>query len=124
VKLTVLHEKQKRDVDVTLVPLDDEKQAAAESPQGPAAAGERSSALGIGVGEQDGQVVVERVAPDGPSDGKLRPGDVIEEIAHQPVTSAADLASKVKAAPTDAPVLLRVRRGDQSRYVAVARNGR
>jgi len=76
------------------------------------------------VGEEDGHVVVQRVAPDGPSDGKLKAGDVIEEIGHQPVTSASDLASKVKAVPSDAPILLKVRRGDVSRYVAIARSTR
>jgi S1-C subfamily serine protease len=75
------------------------------------------------VAEENGQVVVERVAPDGPSDGKLKPGDVIEEVAHQPIANAADLASKIKAAPADAPILLRVKRGEQSRYVAVPRGG-
>jgi serine protease Do len=121
VKLTVLHEKQKRDVEVTLAPLEEERQAATESPQGPAAPGDRSSTLGIAVGEENGQVIVERVAPDGPSDGKLKPGDVIEEVARQPVANAADLAAKVKSAPSDAPILLRVKRGEQSRYIAVPR---
>jgi len=125
VKLTVMHDKQKHDVDVTLAPLEDEKESASQSQQGPSASdGERSSTLGIGVGEEDGHVVVQRVAPDGPSDGKLKAGDVIEEIGHQPVTSASDLASKVKAAPSDAPILLKVRRGDVSRYVAIARSTR
>ena len=97
VKLTVIHDKQKRDVDVTLAPLEDEKESASQSQQGPSASdGERSSTLGIGVGEEDGHVVVQRVAPDGPSDGKLQAGDVIEEIGHQPVASASDLASKVQ----------------------------
>ena len=61
-------------------------------------------------------------ANGGPSDGKLRPGDVIEEIDHQTVASSADLAAKVRAASAERPVLLRVRHGDQSRYVAIARS--
>jgi len=125
VKLTVLRDRQKRDVEVSLAPLEDERRSAAEPQQGPGAApGDRSSALGIGVREEDGHVVVERVAPEGPSDGKLKPGDVIEEVSHQPVTSANDLASKIKAAPPDAPILLKVKRGEQSRYVAISRSGR
>jgi len=63
--------------------------------------------------------VVARVASDGPSDGKLRPGDVIEEIAGQRVASASDLASKVKASAAGKPILLRVKRGEQSQYVAI-----
>jgi serine protease Do len=123
VKLTVLHDRQKRDVDVTLVAMKDDRESAGSAPRsGPGAdSSDRSSALGISVGDADGHAVVERVSPDGPSDGKLRPGDVIEELNHQPVTGAGDLAAKVRGAPTDKPLLLRVRRQDQSRYVAIAR---
>ncbi|MGD0676583.1 MAG: Do family serine endopeptidase [Polyangiaceae bacterium] len=121
VRLTVLHDKQRRDVDVGLTTLKDESSAGPSS-QGPGAPrGQPSSALGIGVGEEDGRVVVERVVPDGPSDGKLRPGDTIEELNHQPVVGSSDFASKVHAAPANQPLLLRVRRGEQSRYVAIER---
>jgi serine protease Do len=121
VKLTVLHDKQKRDVDVVLAPLTDQGERAERSRLQGDRQGQAASGLGVGVGDEDGQVVVERVAPDGPADGKLRAGDVIEEVNHQPVSSASDLASKVRAAPGDKPVLLRVKRGDQSRYVAIER---
>ncbi len=122
VHLTVMRDKKSRDVDVTLSALKDEGSSSAQPTQGPnGGSGQSSPSLGIGVGDADGHVVVERVAPDGPADGKLRPGDVIEEIDHSPVTSAADLASKVHASRADRPVLLRVKRGDQSRYVAIER---
>ncbi|MGH7269737.1 MAG: PDZ domain-containing protein, partial [Polyangiaceae bacterium] len=84
-------------------------------------AGEHASSLGIRVGEEDGNVVVASVASDGPSDGKLKAGDIIEEVGGQHVTSASDLAAKVHAASSDRPVLLRVKRGDQSQFVAVER---
>jgi serine protease Do len=123
VKVTLMRNKEKRTVDMTLAALKDEGDHATETDANPSAPGvDRSSALGIGVSEEDGHVVVARVAHDGPSDGKLRPGDVIEEVDHQPVTTGADLSAKVHAAPVDKPVLLRVRHGDQSRYVAIARN--
>lgn len=122
VKVTLLRDKQKRTLDMTLAALKDDSEQGGDAQQAPSSGnGEKSSALGIGVSEEDGHVVVGRVAPNGPSDGRLRPGDVIEEVDHQPVTNASDLAAKVHAAPTDKPVLLRVRRGDQSRYVAVDR---
>jgi len=122
VLLKVLHDKREHDVDLTLAALKDDGQHEGDAPQGPSAGPEeRSSGLGIGVDEQDGRVVVVRVLPNGPADGKLRSGDVVEEVNHQPVVDARDLASKVRAAPADAPVLLRVKRGDQSRYVAVER---
>jgi S1-C subfamily serine protease len=76
------------------------------------------------VDDEDGQVVVRHVASDGPAQGKIRPGDVIESVNQQPVTSANDLATKVHASPSDKPVLLHVKRGDQSRYVAIERVSR
>jgi serine protease Do len=124
VKLTVLHNSQRHEVELTLAALKDEVAQRGRS-EGPSASpSEPASGLGIGVGEEDGSVVVEHVAPDGPSDGKLRQGDVIEEVNHQAVASAKDLAAKVHSAPQDKPVLLRVKRGDQSRYVAIDRTTR
>jgi len=120
VKVAVIHDKQKRDVEVTLAALKDESGRAGAFPQEPnGAPADRSSALGIAVAEEDGHVIVGRVAEGGPADGKLRVGDVIEEIGGQRVTSASDLAAKVHALGAGKPVLLRVKRGDQSQYMAI-----
>jgi len=124
VKLTVLHNSQRREVDLTLAALKEEVAHRGQSEGPNAAPSEPSSGLGIGVGEEDGSVIVQHVAPDGPADGKLRQGDVIEEVNHQPVTGAKDLAAKVHSAPQDKPVLMRVKRGDQSRYVAIDRTAK
>jgi serine protease Do len=127
VALTVLHEKQERKVDVGLVAMKDDSGGTGNglSPDDSSATPEQpSSMLGIGVGDDAGRVVVQRVAPNGPSAGKLRPGDVIEEINRQPIAGSNDLAAKVHAAPGHQPVLLRVKRGDQSRYVAIEPAGR
>jgi serine protease Do len=121
IRLGVFHEHQRRDVDVALMALKEDEATATDSAPGSSSGSSERSSLGIGVGEQDGHVVVERVQPDGPADGKLRPGDVIDELNGQPVRHSSDLAAKVHAAPSDKPVLLRVRRGDQSRYVAIER---
>jgi serine protease Do len=121
VRLGIFHEHQRRDIDLALMALKDEGEASGEPSSGPSSGSQERSALGIGVDEQDGHVVVERVQPDGPSDGKLRPGDVIEEVNGQAVHHASELASKVHAAPTDKPVLMRVQRGDQARFVAIER---
>jgi serine protease Do len=124
VKLGYLRDHQQHDAKVALAALEGEKDHA----QAPQAPGENnrpsSSALGIAVGDDGGRVTVERVSPEGPADGKLRPGDVVEEINHQPVTSASDLSAKLRAAPGDKPVLLRVKHGDQSRFVAIERSSR
>ncbi len=125
VKLEVIHDKQKRDVNVTLAAIKEEGAHAPPYPQGPSGGpSDHSSALGIAVAEEDGHVVVARVASDGPSDGKLRVGDVIEEAGGQRVASANDLTAKVHAVAAGSPVLLRVKRGDQSQYVAVDMSGK
>ncbi len=120
VKVTVLHERQKRDVDVTLAALKDEGDKSESSRESSSSEpGNHSSSLGIGVEEEDGKVIVARVASDGPADGKLRPGDVIEEVGGQKVGSASELATKVHASAAGKPVLLRIQRGQGSLYVAI-----
>ncbi|HEY3818571.1 MAG TPA: Do family serine endopeptidase [Polyangiaceae bacterium] len=125
VKLSVFHDKQERDVGVTLAALEEKSDHGARSESGPAVEpGSHSSSMGISVAEEGGKVVVESVSPDGPADGKLRPGDVIEELNHQPVTSADQLSTRLRAAPADKPLLLRVQHGEGSRYVAIERPSR
>ena len=123
VRLTVLREKKTRDVAVTLAALDDEKESARSAPsQGDRAPDPASTvAIGVGVADDSGHVVVEAVSPDGPAQGKLQPGDVVESVNQEPVASAKDLVAKIHAAPRDRPILLRVKREDQSRYVAIPR---
>jgi serine protease Do len=122
VKVKVLRDKQSRDVDVELAPLQEQGERGAGSQQeAPGAQPGPGSPLGFSVSDENGQVVVQRVSPEGPAQGKLHPGDVVESVNQQPVTSANDLSTKVRAAPTDKPVLLRVKRGDQSRFVAIER---
>jgi serine protease Do len=123
VKLAVWRDGKERDVSATLVAVqDDAQRASTRGEPGIDVQGARpSSALGIGVADDGGRAVVQSVTPDGPADGKLRPGDTIDEVNRQPVGGAADLAAKLKATAADKPVLLRVTRGDQSRYVAIER---
>jgi serine protease Do len=125
VKLSVVRDKQKREIDVTLAKLEDKTAsndaAGGDDSQADPETAQRSNAIGVRVAEQDGHVVVERVAPDGPADGKLRPGDVIDEVNRAHVSSASDLAAKLKDAPADEPVLLHVRHGGQARFVAIER---
>jgi S1-C subfamily serine protease len=119
--VTVWHDRKQSEKSLTLVSIKDENQHADTAPSGSSATTPDSASLGIAIGEEDGKVVVERVAPDGPSDGKLRRGDVIEEIDHQAVHGSADVVARLKATPVDRPVLLRVRHGEQARYVAIER---
>jgi serine protease Do len=125
VHLAIWHDRKQRDLTVALAALETKETTGdVQQPSGAADPGAKASTLGIGVTDVEGHVVVARVVPDGPADGKLRRGDVIEEIDQQPVSGAADLAAKVKAGGgASKPLLLRVRRGDQSRYVAIERTG-
>ena len=121
--VTVLRDKQTQVVEVALAPLEDQDGhgSSSQSREPGAEQGGASSPLGLSVADDNGRVVVERVAPDGPAQGKVHPGDVIESVNQQPVTTTSDLTAKVRAAAGDRPVLLRVKRGDQSRYVAIER---
>jgi serine protease Do len=122
VKLGLVRDKHALDAAVTLIALKDDGERGADSHAGPTTEpGATSSALGFSLADEDGEAVVQKVAPDGPADGKLRSGDVIEEVDHQAVKSASEVAAKLRAVRGDKPVLLRVRRGDQSRYVAIDR---
>jgi len=123
VKITVLRDGQTRDVVVTLGAVREGPQgAASKQATPPGARGAASPSLGFAAGDAPGGgAVVESVAPGGPAEGKLAPGDVIESLDSRPVTSAADLAAKAKAAPAGKPLVLRVRHDGQSRYVGIER---
>jgi serine protease Do len=122
VRVTVLRDRQSRDVDVTLAALEESGETAGDAPQrGAAPQRESTSTLGFEVAQDEGRVVVQGVAPDGPAQGKLMHGDIVESVNGQPIKSPGDLAAKVRSAPNDRPLLLRVKRADQSRYVAIPR---
>jgi serine protease Do len=123
VKLTVLHDRHSRDVDVTLAALTDDGDHGQSSEQGEGGPGASSTPYGLALADEGGRVIVQRVTPGGGADGKVHAGDSIEEVDRQPVHSAAEVASKLRGAPKDRPVLLRIRRGDQSQYVAIEPGG-
>lgn len=120
VDLVVRRGKDTKTIPVTLAALEEgEKAKSASSPE---SAGE-SGGLGIQVTDAEGGgALVRNVLPDGPAAGSLQPGDVIVEVDRKPVASANDLRSKVREAPASKAMLLRVKRGDSSRYVAIERN--
>jgi serine protease Do len=67
-------------------------------------------------------VVVQRVEPDSPAaESGIRPGDVIVSANNREVARAADVAEEwAKARQENKPILLRVNRDGQYRFVAVA----
>ncbi|HEY2512457.1 MAG TPA: Do family serine endopeptidase [Polyangiaceae bacterium] len=120
VNVKLLRAGHEQNVAVTLAALKDEKV------KGDGQGGESGSAaspahrLGIEVQEAPGGgATVERVLPDSAADGQLQPGDVILEVNRAPLAHAADLAPRVAATKKGEAVLLRVRRGDRIRFVAI-----
>jgi serine protease Do len=106
---------------VTLGTLADEKEANGRGTPNTEETPQSSSGLGLGITDAEGGgALVRRVAPDGSAAGILEPGDVIVEVNHQPVRSASDLKSKALQSG-DKPLLLRVTREGNTRYVAIDR---
>ena len=62
---------------------------------------------------------VDAVDPASATADDLRPGDVVVEVNHHPVISAADLAGKLAASPHPSTPLLRVRRAGSFLYVGI-----
>jgi len=83
------------------------KAGAAPPPPPPAAGGEAH--LGLAAREQAGKVVVDSVEKGGPAErAGLQPGDVLLEIANQPLKSAKDLAERVRALEPGSIVWIKV----------------
>jgi len=133
VKLNVLHKGQDKTVDLTLGTLPNSTQASAsdhDNDNGPSASrGVGVGKLGLsvapassvaGAGKQG--VVVTNVDANGPaSERGFKEGDVILEVAGKEVSTPTDVSDALASARSDKKnsVLMRVRTGDQSRFVAV-----
>jgi serine protease Do len=123
-KLTVLHDKQQKTVNVTLDRLPDEPSSDddAKSTE-PDVAAPKSGELGVGLADAPGVAgaVVQRVNPNGAAHDALESGDVIVEVDKKPVKNAAEAAAAIRAAPTGQPLLLAVKREGHQRYVGIER---
>ena len=127
VELTYLHDGAEKTTSLKLGALPGDKQAKVE----PAALGDREAPLekfGMMLAPaRNGEpgVVVAQIDPDGAAAQKgLRPGDVILEAAGQPVTRPADVQKALASARKEGrkAVLLRVKSGEGTRFVALAAN--
>ena len=124
VELTYLRGGAEKTVSVKLGTLPADKQAQAET----AAPVERDALAKFGMTlapAKDGEtgVLVAQVDPEGAAGQKgLRSGDVIVEAAGRPVTRPADVQSAIASARKDGrkAVLLRVKTGDATRFVALS----
>jgi serine protease Do len=91
------------------------------APGGGARGGE-SGGLGLMVSPAPGGLKVEGVDPDSDAAAKgIRPGDVIEQVAGKPATSAEAVKAAVQAAKAGGrdSVLIRAKRGDQHIFLAL-----
>ena len=115
VNVKVMRDKQLRSFAITLDALKDETASDASGNDSTSSA----PSSGIVVGDRDGRAVVEGVQRGSAADGIVSPGDVIVEVNRKPVTDAAGAAAALRATPAGTPLLLKVKHGDTSRFVAI-----
>jgi len=132
VKLNVLHKGQDKVVNLTLGQLPNSVEAKADtdnSDKGGATKGTDVPRLGLtlapansvaGAGK-DGVVVTEVDPKSAAAERGFKEGDVILEVAGKSVTNAGDVRDAINAARTDNKnsILMRVKSGGSSRFVAV-----
>jgi serine protease Do len=132
VKLNVLHKGQDKVVNLTLGQLPNSMEAKADtdnSDKGGATKGTDVPRLGLtlapansvaGAGK-DGVVVTEVDPKSAAAERGFKEGDVILEVAGKSVTNAGDVREAINAARTDNKnsVLMRIKSGGSSRFVAV-----
>jgi serine protease Do len=125
VNVKLLRSGHEQTVAVTLAALKEEKVASnddSDDDDGPNAGSQAPASHKLGIQVADapgGGALVERVKPGSPADGELAAGDVIVEVNHSPLSHAAELAPRVAAAKQGQPLLLRVKREDHLRFVAI-----
>ncbi|MGZ3473248.1 MAG: trypsin-like peptidase domain-containing protein [Polyangiales bacterium] len=119
-KLRVLREGRKVELDATLARLEDHDDD--DEALGPSRDGEQPR-HGLGVAISDapgGGALVRRIDPEGAAAGRLRPGDVVTEVNHERVEGARDLRAKVLGSKEGRPLLLKVQQQDgKTRFVAI-----
>jgi serine protease Do len=117
IDVTIVRDKQRRDLKATLDVLPDDPTPVSATPAAPGAS-QAASKLGVQVSDAPGGGArVEEIDGDGVRD--LTPGDVVVEVNGAPVKDAAGLrlqASRLKPGTT---ALLKVRRGRSTQFAAV-----
>jgi serine protease Do len=121
VKVELMRERAARTVEITLDELREE--GGARSSGAPSVPGSKAPTdFGVQLSDVPGEgAVVTRVLPGGPADGALEHGDVILEVNRVPVARASDVQKQVAAAPAGKPILLKIKREDKTRFVAIER---
>ncbi|HZP20899.1 MAG TPA: Do family serine endopeptidase [Bauldia sp.] len=125
VTVTYIRDGVSKDVEVTLGTLPAEKTAAADtetSPAKPASLEDFGLAIGPAPDGSEG-VAITDVDPNGQAAERgLQPGDVIVAVGDAAVKAPADVEKKIASAKADGlkAVLLRVKSGDNTRFVALS----
>jgi serine protease Do len=132
VKLNVLHKGQDKVIDLTLGQLPNSVEAKADtdnSDKGGATKGTDVPKLGLSLAPansvagagKDGVVVTDVDPKSAAAERGFKEGDVILEVAGKSVTNAGDVRQAIDAARTDNKnsVLMRVKSGGSSRFVAI-----
>ncbi len=136
VKLSIVRYGEKREVTMNLGTFPNSKKLAALEEDKPDTSGQEMKDLGLSLapaakfpGAGDEGVVITEVDPQSDAADKgLKPGDVILQVAGVAVSNPADVAEGVKKAMANAKssdkdtvkVLMQVKSGDQTRFVALS----
>jgi serine protease Do len=123
VKLNLMRKGEEKTVNIMLGELPNQREAAI-TPVTPEPRGTNIPQLGLSVAPKAGSggLVVTKVNPDGlAAEYGFKTGDVILEMAGKKVTSAADVRNAIAAAEKSGKrtVLLRLKSGDNTRYLTV-----
>ena len=126
VELDVLREGERRTIEVTIEPLEEERRTSLAD----AETEEKAGRLGVAVAEMSDEereeagvesgVVVSEVTPGSPADeAGIVPGDVIVSLDRKPVADVETLASLVGEAPGEESVPVLVQRDGAPRFLAL-----
>ncbi len=124
VTVTYWRDGAKHDVNIALGKLPDSKQQASVNQPQNVLPSSALKGFGLSLGPSDNHqgVVITNVDPSGEGAQRgLQPGDVIVSVGSTTVNSPSEVEKKVAAAKSDGlkAVLLRVKSGDQTRFVAL-----
>jgi serine protease Do len=127
IKLDIVRKGEPRSITVTLAQMPNEQRASAENDNAKPTSGVPHLGLQVapanevsGAGEKG--VVVTAVEPDGPAaEQGLQTGNVILEVGGKPVANASDIRDALSEAKSQGKhqILMRVKMGDATRFVAL-----
>ncbi|MDE3153908.1 MAG: Do family serine endopeptidase [Acidobacteriota bacterium] len=132
VPVQVVRDGRDETLSVTVDALDLEAESTQTAPKAPADAGETSGGFGITLNNVTPEIarrlrlpqnaagaIITDVDPNGPSGGLLTQFDVITEINHKPVTSAAEASRALREIPSGGVALMLIYRSGQQVFLTV-----